>query len=169
MDANVLAGYQSPAAFLEPSGWKTRVAAAFSFLRLHVQRRWRLFFGPYPLLILCTWVNRIGLCKNGRQMVGFLDKLREAAIEGELEFYGQMIETTGVQRQLTKISPALLRRCAISLSTTRAYALGGNEEIFTYDKQKTSKASQQTGHYCNLHVSRRVLRITRKIWEDAQS
>lgn len=167
LDANTLATYRGEATFLGFPGW-TMGAAAGSSLRLQIQRRWRLFFGPYPVLMMCIWAGKIGLIKGNGEAIAFLDRLRRAAIAGELEFYGRMITTTGVERELTKIPPGHLRTCAISLSISRAYAQGGNEEISTYDpKQTASKASRQVGHYCNLHVSRRVLGVMRKIWEDA--
>ncbi|MFX5714337.1 hypothetical protein ABTE40_21570, partial [Acinetobacter baumannii] len=79
-----------------------------------------------------------------------LDKLRRAAIEGELEFSGQLITATGVERELTKIPAGHLRTYAISLGTSGAR--GRNEEAYTYDPNRAaSKASRQVGHFCNLH------------------
>jgi hypothetical protein len=117
--------------------------------------------------MMINWADKIGLMKENGGAAALLDRLRREAIEGKLEFYGQLITMTGVERELTKIPPGHLRTCAISLGTSRE--LGRNEEVSTYDPKRTaSKAGRRVGHYCNLHVSRRVLGITRKIWEDAQ-
>ena len=146
-------------------GWTMAVAAGSS-LHQQIRRRWRLFFGPYPLLMMATWANKIGMIKGNGEAVAFLDQLRRAAIEGELEFYGQSITATGVERELTKIPATHLRTCAISLGTSGVR--GRNEETYTYDPNPTASwASRQVGHFCNLHVSRRVLGIIQKIWEDA--
>ena len=168
VDANAQAEYHEALSFSATPSWALGAAAGFTFLRKHVQRRWRLFFGPYPLLLIYIWAGKLGLVRDRNQAAGFLDELRRAAIKGELEFYGQLITATGVERQLKKIPPVHLETYAISLNTSLPLAKGGNEEIFTYDQKRGVKASQQVGHYCNLHVSRRVLRITVKIWEGAQ-
>ena len=40
-------------------------------LRTFVQRRWRFFFGPYPQLMIYTWVDKIGLIEDRKQAVSF--------------------------------------------------------------------------------------------------
>ncbi len=165
LDVNTSAACRGEAIFSGVPGW-AMAAAAGSSLRLHIQRRLRPFFGPYPLLMMVTWADKIGLIKGNGEALALLERLRRAAIEGELEFYGQLVTTTGVERELTKVPPGHLQVCAIGLGTSRAQ--GRNEDAFTYDpKRPASKASRQVGHFRNLHVSRSVLGIIRRIWEDA--
>lgn len=138
-------------------------------MSVHIKRGWRAFFGPYPLLMICTWVCKTGLVKDRSGLSDFVGKLRKAAIEGELEFYGRLIAETGIERNLTRIPPAQLAPCAIHIDTSRSDARAANGGVFTYDsKRGTSKPSPQIGQYCDLHVGRKVLRITMRLSEDAQ-
>lgn len=142
LDANTPAACRGEAIFSGFPGW-TVAAAAGSSLRLQIQRRWRVFFGPYPLQMMINWADKIGLMKENRGAAAFLDRLRRAAIEGELEFYGQLITMTGVERDLTKIPPGHLRTCAISLGTSRA--LGRNEEVSTCDPKANGFEGRAAG------------------------
>ncbi|KPF96197.1 hypothetical protein IP86_17440 [Rhodopseudomonas sp. AAP120] len=72
--------------------------------------RWRLFFGPYPLLMMCTWAGKIGLIEDSRKAVSCLDRLRRAAVEGELDFYGQLITTSGVE-YAARVRAGWKRKC----------------------------------------------------------
>lgn len=137
-------------------------------LRTFIQRRWRFFFGPYPLLMIYTWVDKIGLIEDRKQAVSFLDSLREAGTTGELEFYGQGITKDGKEPELRQIPSEHLRSHSISVPAVSTYTQAGNEQICTYDAKRNSRRrSDQPGCYCNLHVSRKVLRIVKRIWTSA--
>lgn len=130
-----------------------------------VRRRWRLFFGPYPLLFMYVWVSRIGLVKDQAQTLGFLEKLRKAGAKAELDFYGQQITKDGRKAELTKIPPAHLAQCAIKITTSRTLRQGGNEQVCTYDATRRSGAASRQGYYCNLHVGRKALKVIGELWD----
>lgn len=141
---------------------------AFVPLRRFVRPRWRFFFGPYPLLMICIWIDKIGLIRDRKQADNFLDSLREAAIAGELEFYGQAIKKDGKELGLRRVPPDHFRSHAISVPAIGTYTQAGNEQICTYDERRASeRRSNQIDRYCNLHVSRKVLRIVKRIWTSA--
>lgn len=139
-----------------------------SLLAEPIRKRSRLFFGPYPLLLMYVWVTRIGLVRDRVQTLGFLKRLREAGVKGELDFYGQLITRDGVQPELTKIPADHLGRCGIRVTTSLTLPQGGNEQVCTYDVACGSgPVSGQPGYYRNLHVSRRVLKSIKEFWYEA--
>jgi hypothetical protein len=119
-------------------------AGLVSLLSEPVRRRWRLFFGPYPLLLIYVWVSRIGLVKDRAQTLGFLEKLRKAGVKEELDPH--------------------LGNCAIRITTSLTLTQGGNEQVCTYDPTRRSRTfSDQAGYYGNLHVGRKVLKFIREL------
>lgn len=141
---------------------------AFVPLRTFVQLRWRFFFGPYPLLMIYTWVDKVGLIEDRKQAVSFFDSLRQAGTTGQLEFYGQAIRKDGKEPELRQIPPEHLRSHAIRVPAVGKFTHAGNEQICTYDEKRASRRRfDQPGCYCNLHVSRKVLRIIKRIWNSA--
>lgn len=144
------------------------VAGLTSLLAEPIRKRSRFFFGPYPLLIIYVWVSRIGLVRNRVEALNFVERLRTAGITQELDFYGQLITNPGTNSELTRIPPAHLEKCAITIATSLTLARGGNEQVCTYDpKRKSGSVSGQPGQYCNLHVSRKVLKLIKWLWYDA--
>lgn len=143
-----------------------------SLLAAPIRKRWKLFVGPYPLLLMYVWVSKTGLVKDRVQTLRFLETLREAGAKKELDFYGQLMTEDGREPELTKIPSGHLEKCAISITTTSlALARGGNEQVGTCDPtRKSSEFFGQPGYYCNLHVSRNVLKLIKALWyEDARS
>src|SRR5216684_2423315 len=138
---------------------------AFVPLGTFVQRRWRFFFGPYPLLMIYMWLDKVGLIEDRKQAGSFLDSLREAGTTGELEFYGQAIRKDGKEPELRQIPPEHLKSHAISVPAAGTFTHAGNERICTYDEKRVARRRlDQPRCYCNLHVSRKVLRIVKRIW-----
>ena len=143
-------------------------AGLASLLAEPIRKRSRFFFGPYPLLLMYVWVSRTGLVKNRVETLNFLERLRTAGTKQELDFYGQLITNDGTNSKLTKIPPAHLEKCAITIASSLTLAQGGNEQVCTYDpKRKFGTVSSQPGQYCNLHVSRKVLKLIKGLWYDA--
>jgi len=140
-------------------------AGLASLLAEPIRKRSRFFFGPYPLLMMYVWVSRTGLVKDRVQTLRFIEKLRAAGIKQELDFYGQLITNDGTDAELTKIPSAHLDKCAINIATSRALTQGGNEQVCTYNpRRKSGAVSGQPGHYCNLHVGRKVLKLIKELW-----
>ena len=140
-------------------------AGLASLLAEPIRKRSRFFFGPYPLLMMYVWVSRTGLVKDRVKTLNFVERLRAAGVKQELDFYGQLITKDGTNPELTKIPPAHLEKCAISIATSRALTQGGNEQVCTYNpRRKSGTVSGQPGHYCNLHVSRKVLKVIKELW-----
>jgi hypothetical protein len=143
-------------------------AGLASLLAEPIRKRSRFFFGPYPLLMMYVWVSRTGLVRNRVETLNFVERLRAAGIKQELDFYGQLITNDGTNPELTRIPPAHLQKCAITIATSLTLAQGGNEQVCTYDpKGKFGTVSGQPGQYCNLHVSRKVLKLIKGLWYDA--
>ena len=139
-------------------------AGLASLLVEPIRKRSRFFFGPYPLLM----VSRTGLARNREETLDFVERLRAAGIKQKLDFYGQLITNDGTNPELTRIPPAHLEKCAITIATSLTLARGGNEQVCTYDpKRKFGTVSGQPGQYCNLHVSRKVLKLIKGLWYDA--
>jgi len=140
-------------------------AGLVSLLSEPIRKRSRFFFGPYPLLMMYVWVSRTGLVRDRVRTLNFVEKLRTAGIKQEIDFYGQLITDHGTSPELTKIPPAHLEKCAISIATSLALTQDGNEQVCTYNpRRKSSRVSGQPGHYCNLHVSRKVLKVIKELW-----
>ena len=143
-------------------------AGLASLLAEPIRKQSRFFFGPYPLLMMYVWVSRTGLVRGRVETVNFGERLRAAGIKQELDFYGQLITNDGTNPELTRIPPAHLEKCAITIATSLTLAQGGNEQVCTYDpKRKFGTVSGQPGQYCNLHVSRKVLKLIKGLWYDA--
>ena len=143
-------------------------AGLASLLVEPIRKRSRFFFGPYPLLMMYVWVSRTGLARNREETLDFVESLRAAGIKQKLDFYGQLITNDGTNPELTRIPPAHLEKCAITIATSLTLARGGNEQVCTYDpKRKFGTVSGQPGQYCNLHVSRKVLKLIKGLWYDA--
>lgn len=143
-------------------------AGLASLLVEPIRKRSRFFFGPYPLLMMYVWVSRTGLARDRVATLNFVERLRAAGIKQELDFYGQLITNDGTNPELTRIPPAHLEKCAITIATSLTLAQGGNEQVCTYDpKRKFGTVSGQPGQYCNLHVSRKVLKLIKGLWYDA--
>lgn len=143
-------------------------AGLASLLVEPIRKRSRFFFGPYPLLMMYVWVSKTGLVRNRVETLNFLERLRAAGIKQELDFYGHLITNDGTNPELTRIPPAHLEKCAITIATSLTLTQGGNEQVCTYDpKGKFGVVSGRPGQYCNLHVSRKVLRLIKGFWYDA--